>query len=931
MILSRLLMLGANYRLATFVFLGALTFLSGLGLPRLRLDSGLEILIPEDTPERQNYNRIRREFGSDNRIMIYVKDSQLWSPPKLAALEELHLALEKLRFVESVDDLFTLRTIRGVEGKIETHPVLLGGTRDQTAINQAREDALRDPLLVGNYLSRDGTVTVLAVSVREELEDPDFARQVKETLDLALSQPRAVFQEVFQLGPPRISADLRALLLRDLKVLGPSSALMLVLAIVFFLRSFFTPWLSLVTAGLCLVWTFGVMGWAGIPINILFAMLPSLVVLVGSGEHVHMFASYFRGVSLAQEQHRTFATHFMIKHLGVGLILAILTIALGFASNLVNSIGLIRDFALASTVAILSSGLITLLLIPMVLSAMGPRRTKLFPDSEQVSGLPGRFARLFGLGKPGFQKVLLLLTALLCAFFVHQFSRLYVSNDPLSYFKQDHPLIRDTFRFRQHLAGAQVFFITLGSDTDKAFQEPKNLEKLFTIQSFLEKQGVFDRSTSLADHLALVNRELHDGDPDFFKMPERRELVAQYLLFFHRRDLERYVSHDLRRANIVVRHSIGDSKKLNRYLQELKEMLPSVARGEITAYVVGENLMVNAAAQTLLTDQFISLGILLCVIFLIMSAMFTSFTGGFISLMPNLIPVVLMYGLLGVLGVPLNPATSMVAVITISIAINGTIHLISRYNELCRRTSNYEEAMRTTVQEEATPLVATYVALAVGFGILLLSGFALLAQFGALAAATMIFALFSNILITPIIMSKTRLVGLHQIWSLSVHHEILQKSPLFRGLSNYQMRKAILISELNEFKEGELLVKQGTFGRNMFLILTGQVEVVRRISGSTQRIAFLGAGQVFGEVGYVNEIERTADVRALTPVEALRFDYRKLKKDLKFFPHLVANMNFNISCILGERLAQTMGAMTLHEEEERFLHPDSTGGGEDLV
>jgi len=112
------------------------------------------------------------------------------------------------------------------------------------------------------------------------------------------------------------------------------------------------------------------------------------------------------------------------------------------------------------------------------------------------------------------------------------------------------------------------------------------------------------------------------------------------------------VSHDFRRANIVVRHNVTDSKTLNRHIQELRDVLTGVARGEMTAYVVGENLMINGAAESLFSDQVRSLAILLCVIFLIMSAMFTSFKGGLISLLPNLIPVILIFGLMGLLGIP---------------------------------------------------------------------------------------------------------------------------------------------------------------------------------------------------------------------------------------------------------------------------------------
>ncbi len=399
--------------------------------------------------------------------------------------------------------------------------------------------------------------------------------------------------------------------------------------------------------------------------------------------------------------------------------------------------------------------------------------------------------------------------------------------------------------------------------------------------------------------------------------------MAQYLLFFHRQDLESYVSHDFRRANIVVRHNVSDSNTLNSHIRELKDVVSHIAGSQMRGHVVGENLMVNAAAESLMVAQVKSLSILLLVIFLVMSTMFTSFKGGFISLVPSLIPITLMFGIMGFLGIPLNPGTAMVAVIAVGIAIDGTIHLFSRYNELCRRSSDFAEAVQKTVQEEATPVVATSLALSLGFGILLFSNFTVVAQFGALSAATMLFAVFANLLITPIIMSWTRLVGLHQILAMSVQKAVLEKSILFQDMTHYQMRKAILISELNEFKEGELLVEQGTVGRSMYLILSGRVEVNHRSNGNHRRLAILDAGDVFGEIGYVEKIRRTADVRALTKVEALRFDYERFKKDLKFFPFIVSKLNFNISCILGKRLADMVEETALWPVEGDMISSES--------
>jgi hypothetical protein len=180
------------------------------------------------------------------------------------------------------------------------------------------------------------------------------------------------------------------------------------------------------------------------------------------------------------------------------------------------------------------------------------------------------------------------------------------------------------------------------------------------------------------------------------------------------------------------------------------------------------------------------------------------------------------------------------------------------------------------------------------------------AQFGALAALTMLISIFANLLITPIIMTKIRLVGLYQIIAMKVDSAVLETSPLFADMTNYERRKAILISEIHEFEVGEKLVTQGDVGRNMYMILTGSASVERHDGDNTRLLAELEPGQVFGEVGYIQAIERTADVVAKTPVSALNFEYDRMQKDLKFFPNIVAKLNFNISGILGERLANVL-------------------------
>lgn len=898
----KLFMLGLKRPVAVTLFMVTATLFAAVGIPKLEIDTGLDSLIPASDPNRLIYQQVMGEFGSDNKTIIYIRDNNLWTPEKLSIIEGLHHDIERIDNVTSVDSLFNLHTIHGEDGKIESIPVLSEAPTTVEEALAAKARALANPLYIGNYFSDSGNVLAMIVSVVDKEEDSDFSRRIYQQMETLISEKRGNFDKLIQVGPPRINAELKRRLFDDFRLLGPLSAFILFASILFFMRSGISAVIPIVTSFLSIIWTFGMLGWTGVPINILSAMLPSLIIVIGSTEDTHMMAAYFRGLESNVENSREKAIYYMAKHISLPLVLTVLTTALGFSSNILSGIGLIQHFAFAATFAMLANGIITILVVPLLLSVYGPEKNTSAVDDTESTRLPDIILRVFRYYQDNYPVSVLIFTTVMCGFFIYHASKLYVTNDPLSYIPSDSALIQDTKLIHDDLAGIKIFFIRLDSNKQNAFQRPENINKLVEIQRFMDKQGVFDQSISLADHLAFANREFR-GEYAARVLPATRQLVAQYLMFFHRSDLDSYVSHDYSRANIVVRHNINDSHTLNAYIDELQEVVKDIAGAGFKVNIVSKNLMVNDAAESLMVAQIKALALLLALIFIIMSVMFTSFRGGAIALVPAVIPIAMMFGVMGYLNIPLNPGTAMVAVIGIGIAVDGTVHLLARYNELCRHTSDYIGAVNTAVKEEATPLIISGIALSFGFGILLLSNFTVIAQFGALAAITMLFSIYANLLITPIIMTRVRLIGLHQIIGMTIDKKVLEESPLFKNMTNYQRRKAVLISELSEFEEGDLLVEQGTIGRDMYLILSGEAEVIRHDGCESRTLATLLPGTIFGEIGYIRETERTADVKALTKISALRFDYERMQKDLKFFPNIVAKLNFNISYILGERLA----------------------------
>ncbi len=901
-ILNCMVLVGIRHPYRVGLLLLAITLFSAVGMQQLRIDTSFDNLIAGSDSERAAYEQAKQTFGSDHRTIVYVRDAKLWQPAKLAQLESLHHALAGLDVVSRVDDLFTLQSVRERDGSMVTRLLMPEAPKEQEEADAIREDALSNPLIQKNFISDDGQAVAIVLTLSNKHEIADFNQHAYRALQQVLSAYQGRFGQLFQLGAPRIHAEMNRLLLHDMVLLGPLSVLVLLITMLLFLRHWMAALLPLLTSLLALVWAFGLMGWLGIPINILTAMLPSLIVVIGSTEDTHLIANYFHAIDECGGDREAAATLTM-RLMGLPLLLTILTTAFGFASNMFSALGLIQDFAVAATIAILANGVITVVLVPMLLRYCGAHCSPLKSRAWQQSVTARCVQRLSQLSHRQ-QNGLLLLTFLVSLIFVYQAAKLHVSNDPLSYFHDDMPLIQDAHTLHRDLAGMKVFFITLEMDDEDAFKQPRNLRKLVAIQDFLRKQGVYDNSISLADFVELLNQEFHHGSPSYHELPRQRETVAQYLLLLHRSVVSSYVSHDYRRANIVVRHNISDSALLNRNIRELKTAVQDIAGSRARVAVTGENLMINAATDNLMVAQVKSLLVLVVVIFLLMSLLFTSFKGGLVSLLPTLLPIVMMFGLMGWCGIALNPGTAMVAVIAIGIAIDGSIHLFSRYNDCSRQCGDAPTAVRETVRQEAMPMITTAIALALGFAILLFSDFALIAQFGALSAATMLFALYANLLVTPMVMARVRLVGLYQILSMTLTRDAVKNSLLFNGMSDYQVRKAILISEARSYDAGELLVEQGSVGRKMFLILSGEVEVVRRVHGEQKHLVNLAPGEVFGEIGYVREVKRSADIRALTPVEVICFDRQRMRADLKFFPHIVAKLNFNISLILGAHLEE---------------------------
>lgn len=900
--LERLLIFGAQQRLVALALLALLSALAVWQVPYIRVDTSYDSLMRQKDPARVEYDKVVEKFGSDNTTIVYLRAADLFTRERLEALERLTLALQDLEGVTRVESLFTIRNIRGETGDLETGPLLDGVPTDAAGLAAAGANARRNPLATKTLLSADGRVTAVNVTVSAEFSDPAFNHAFRKKVDALLGPLRGQFEEAFQIGPPRLNSDIEQAMFADLTLLTPLSTALILVCLLVMLRLWLGAAEPMMSAGLSILWTFGFMGAMGFPLTILTAIVPSLVIVIGCAEDTHMIAEYLHGVGHTRDRMR--AIRFMARKIGLPIVINSFTTALGFFTNAISDITLIKQFSYVTGFAMLANLVSTVLVVPLTLSWFGPRTASATIENnrrlaavmnrwtDRIVALTGTHARVIGLG----------LAAAVALFLAASFT-VVVSNDPLSYFRSGAPIVRDSQTVHRDLSGMQIFYIALTADRPGAFQEPDALQRVAAVQRHLARTGHFDKSLSLADQVGWVNREMHRGDIARQTVPDTPSLIPQYLLLFQRDDLSPYVTADYRAANILVRHNISASEQLNAVIAELETALPALLGDKIVYRITGRGILVNAAAESLFINEVYSLLTLVVIIFLIMSALFTSFRAGLVSLVPNLIPLVFLFGVMGLFGIPLNPGTATVATVALGIAVDDTTHFMARYNAERRLHPDHLVALRATLRSEMLPVVTTSLALAAGFGVLVFSNFTIVLQFGVLAALTMLLALFVDLLITPILLGRARLVTLWDMIALKLGPAVLEKSPLFAGLRPWEIKKAILLSGVRTCAAGETVLARGARGDHAYLVLSGEVRVhLGHAQRPGREVARFGPGQVFGEIGFLADVPRTATVVATAATELMYLERDGLAKALRFHPFIAARLYRNLAAVLGDRL-----------------------------
>ena len=451
------------------------------------------------------------------------------------------------------------------------------------------------------------------------------------------------------------------------------------------------------------------------------------------------------------------------------------------------------------------------------------------------------------------------------------------------------------------------------SNQDDYYEDPKHLEEIVRVQEFLSSLHGVDKTISFCDYLKLVNYATNQYRDELYSLPEEgfevRMLINSFKTMLGQDMLGRFMNENFSGTNIVLRTHISSSNDFLNTEKQIETYLAKNLPAEFSFQVTGIGVVISHSSQLITDGQVKSLALTLVLVFAIMFLLFMSVKVGIIGILPNCFPIIVGFGFMGWLGIPLSMATSLIAGVAIGLAVDDTIHYLVHYNREFKKDLNKERALQNTVRHMGKPIIFTTLTISLGFSVLLFSSFKPTAVFGLLMVITMVSALVADLILLPSLMLHVELVTIWDLIRVKLGKDPQEGIPLFKGLSRTQVHYILMAGNLKTHEAGSAVMTKGEISDSMYAIISGKLEVVgsagQEPNGTnrpTRVIATLMAGDVVGEMGMIRSCERSATVVAATRTELLQINERMIKRLQWLYPPTAHRFFFNLMGILCDRL-----------------------------
>ena len=747
---NKLIKVILNHPKVILSILAAITLVLGTFLPKVKMDFSIEQLFSQNDPVINRFLNFREEFdGVDNRIFLLYESDDPFSYKNLELNKKMVYAFENIEGVSKVTSLTNIELFTE-GGEYLLSPVYENIPKSIDSLNIAKERILSSDLLKNYLISEDGKVAAILIEVSDSFNEHESRESIVKQIDeLQLGTDWTWHQT----GLPIIRTRYVQYMIADnITFLIPViSMLILLLSLLF--RSLVGLALPLIVVLLTIIWTLGLMTATGITINIISYIIPTLLMVVGISDSVHFLVKYYKTLHLLGDKREALTQS--LQKIGTAIFLTSITTAIGFGALSMVNIEIVKEFGIFTAMGVFFAFIITVLFIPSTLMLLGKTpKTKLEAYSRGYRVKIVKKLITIVRGHP--KKIIFTgITITIIGFFgalqINPHSKL------LDDLRPGNTLLEDMRLAEDRMGSVLPVEIIITVDENENFQDIQDVAVIsFTdeLASYISKIPEIGKVVSVSDYLKAINQAMNDGDKSFYQVPLSREIISQYMLLYDS-EFNSLINSDLTKLRIASQIKDIDSRRSAEIEKELNTYIASVIPEGITAEVTGTAFLALRTNNYLVKNLLGSFLVALIIITFLMIVLFRSVKMAFISILPNIIPMMVMAAVLGFLQIPLRPATAMTFAVAFGIAVDDTLHYLIRYRmELSKQ--HYRQANDSTMLGTGIAMMSTTAILSAGFLVLILSQFTPTIEFGMLSVITIVTALIGDLTFLPALLSQIK-------------------------------------------------------------------------------------------------------------------------------------------------------------------------------
>ena len=724
-----------------------LTAVFGAACFNVQFDSDFERFFPIDSDDADFYYAYRQKFGSDNEfLMVGIFDSAgVYSSTILEKVDSLSQRIEKLDNVKRV--LSITNAELPVIGSFGAASLPVLRYTNDTLIRLDTELMNQHQMFEGSLVDKQGKALCIIVQHKEQLP-----RDKADTLLGAIEKLTAQMH----FNDCRISGKIKSeqsYLYKTQHELLVFMSISAVLVMIFLWLTFRNAWgvvLPITVVLLSIVWTIGIMTLTGKAIDIMVILMPCILFVVGMSDVIHIASQFYEKIE--EGFPRDEAIRLALKEVGFATFLTCISTMVAFLTLNTTSIQPIRDFGTYTAIGVAIAYLLSVTLLPwMLMRVKNPNRFKIHTVNVRWDKFLRRLLMWVFRNplKIGISTIILLSIA------IWGVLQIEVNNSVLDDLSNDDPIKQDFGFFDTHFGGVRGFELAVSS-AKGSLLDYESIQFIDKLDTYLVYSMHLSALVSPARIVRLLNMARHDGDAAFYKLPasrsEHEALMESVSAYLKDRRIREILTKDFTQGRIAGRIVDKGSLAVSKKNKLLNNWLQRNGSGHLKFRITGSSDLIDKSNQYLTQNMLEGLSLDVLVLMLIIGLMFRSLRMMLISILPNLIPLLITAGIMGIAGIEMKVTISIIFSIAFGIAIDDTLHLLSRFKLELDKGRSLPFAMRTTLLSTGKAMILTAMVIASGFATLMFSDFKSTFYVGLLISLTLVIALLAELVLMPVLL-----------------------------------------------------------------------------------------------------------------------------------------------------------------------------------